>query len=213
MSDKKTVLFFGDSITENGGASSPEHCYTALIDAMPEFKGIQAGCGGTKFTKLHTPSEVHRFDLDFNLRIAILPSEADYVVVFGGTNDYGASVPLGESGEKDYYTFAGALTYLVENLSEKYGKEKLRFVLPIKRYNYDKPASAKGHPLADYVNKEKEVLDYYKIPYLDMFNDGIPAPDTEERSEYFADGLHPSDKGHEYIAEHLAKFLKDTANK
>lgn len=213
MDKKKMVLFFGDSITENGGASSAEKCYVSLIDKSPCFKSLQAGYGGSRFTRCHNVSPTHRFDVDFNLRVCILPTKADLVVVFGGTNDYGAGVLLGEVGKKDYYTFAGALSYLIESLSERYGKDKLRFVLPIKRYNCDKPATANGYPLIDYVNKEKEVLEYYKIPYLDMFTDGIPSPDTEEESEYFADGLHPSDKGHQYLAEHILKFLKDTENK
>lgn len=212
---KKRVVFLGDSITEGAGASSPDTCYVSLIGKMPDFEYVyNAGIGGTRIARNFVPGPYHRHNADFNLRVPLLPEKADYVVVFGGTNDYGrGDVPLGNIGDKTVYSFAGAIEMLIDSLSEKYGREAIRFVLPTKRDECDKPSPFNKYPLVDYVNKEKEVLDYYKIPYLDMFNEGPEMPLTDKNEGFFFDGLHPNDYGHKCLAEKISNFIRETENK
>ena len=58
--------------------------------------------------------------------------------VFGGTNDYGHGIlHLGDNESRDENTFVDNLRMLVEYLSKKYGKEKLCFFLPLRRYDED----------------------------------------------------------------------------
>lgn len=209
----KKIIFFGDSITENGGASHPDNAYNHLIAAQGEYEVFSAGCGGSRFTRVRKPSPFHRFNMDFNTRVHILPRRCDMIVVFGGTNDYGGGVPLGEIGDGTVYTLAGAMSRLIETLTLMYGKEKIRFVLPLKRYNCDKPSENGTLPMIDYVNKMREVLNHYEIPYLDLYELGPDAPLDEEKHGYFADGLHPTDLGHAFIAKEMVKFIKETENK
>ena len=47
--------------------------------------------------------------------------EADIIVVFGGTNDYGhGDAPFGEIGDKERTTFCGAVDYLINRIRELY---------------------------------------------------------------------------------------------
>lgn len=208
----KDVIFLGDSITEGSGASAPEKCYVSLIAKEEDFRDVyNGGIGGTRISRQNEPvNDKHRYDIDFNVRLNTLPEKADYVVVFGGTNDYGhGDAPLGEVGEINPYTFAGAVRLLAINLRNKYGYGRTRFVLPLKRYNPDK-LSISGHTLKEYVDVMKKVLELEGIPYLDLFEKGLDEPLTENDEGYFADGLHPNDKGHEWLAKAIADFIRET---
>lgn len=212
---EKRVVFLGDSITEGAGASEPDKCYVSLIGKMPDFEYVyNAGIGGTRVSRNFEPSQTHRHNADFNLRVCLLPTPADYVVVFGGVNDWGRSdVPLGNVGDKTVYSFAGAIEVLIEQLSEKYGRENIRFILPMKCYNCRSISPVNGYMLKDYVSKEKEVLDYYKIPYLNLFDFGPEEPLVNTNTGLFFDGLHPNDEGHKYLAEKISNFIRETENK
>ncbi len=207
----KDVIFLGDSITEGSGASAPENCYVSLIAKEEDFREVyNGGIGGTRIARQNEPvSDRHRYDLDFNVRLCTLPEKADYVIVFGGTNDYGhGDAPLGEVGEVDPYTFAGAVRLLAINLRRKFGYERTRFILPLKRYNQDK-LSISGHTLKEYVDVMKKVLELENVPYLDLFENGLEQPLTENNEGYFLDGLHPNDKGHAYLAKVIADFIRE----
>ena len=47
------------------------------------------GIGGTRIARQSKQSAEERWDKDFCSRVATMQDEADAVVVFGGTNDYG----------------------------------------------------------------------------------------------------------------------------
>ena len=52
--------------------------------------------------------------------------DADYVIVFGGTNDFGhGDAPFGEIGDKTPDTFCGAVDDLVNVLLRYYKKEQI----------------------------------------------------------------------------------------
>ena len=50
----------------------------------------------------------------------------------------------------------------------------------------------------------------HNIPLLDFYNDlGINPNNDEDNKSYFADGLHPNDKGHSLIADKIISFLEN----
>lgn len=206
------INFLGDSITVGAAATTVENKYVSLVGKILGCETFNFGVSGTRIAKQTTPSECERYDEDF-LERAKKMGDADMVFVFGGTNDYGhGDAQIGNIDDETSYTFFGALNNLIKYLSEKYGKEKLRFILPIPRYNQ---ASVYGegrkttalYPLSDYINAEKKVLEARGIKYLDM-SSMFPEPKTQNSGELFADGLHPTDKGHRMIAEYLSEYIK-----
>jgi lysophospholipase L1-like esterase len=134
----------------------------------------------------------------------------DRIVVFGGTNDYGSGdATMGKYGDTDLYTFHGAVNTLFSTLIDMYGKEKVIVMLPLKRCNMCyKINPYSGKYLVDYVEVIRFYVDKYRLKYIDLFNDGLLEP-PEESSEFFTDGLHPNDKGHEFIAEKFCEFIKN----
>jgi len=212
------INFLGDSITEGVGASDPTRCFVSVFASLTGYTVRNYGLSGSRFARQRTPTCFPSFDYDFLLRAPAMDPAADFVFVFGGTNDFGhGDAALGKMGDKDPYTFYGALSSLCEFLLKEYGAERLCFILPLPRYG---EASLRGDgskpegslPLKAYVDAEKEILAHYGISALDL-RPFFPVPEKAGATELTVDGLHPNDKGHallayktkEYLAQVLAK--------
>ena len=100
--------FLGDSITEGVGVPSPEFAYWNVLKekfGLAEARGY--GIGGTRIARQHTPTANRpQFDRDFCSRVGEMNPDADLVVVFGGTNDFGhGDAPIGTSADRTPDTF------------------------------------------------------------------------------------------------------------
>jgi len=130
---------------------------------------------------------------------------ADAVVVFGGTNDYGhGDAPFGDVDSDDIYTFCGALNSLINKLQKDFKKAKIIFMTPIHRLNEDVPSEPDGKTLEDYVNAIRTVCKKRGVALIDLFE--INPLDPKD-PVLVPDGLHPSDAGHKILAEVIGKEL------
>jgi lysophospholipase L1-like esterase len=211
------INFLGDSITSGGGAGSVEKSYVSVFERITGYEVRRYGAGGTRIAKQRTPSPVATWDRDFQERALTMEKDADFVFVFGGTNDYGhGDAPLGSFDDKDPYTFYGGLRCLIEYLLGVYGKEKLCFITPLPRYMEDDAKGENGGkphevaPLSKYVEIIREVTSAYGIAVLDLYAEQFfPRPTTDKGDDYTADGLHPNAEGHARLAERIARYLKE----
>lgn len=209
----KKILFLGDSITEGIGTSSPEKCYVSVFGRMSGAEVKNYGISGTRIAKQTHKSKNERWDMDFPSRVDIMDENADVIVVFGGTNDFGhGDSKIGDMNSKDEHTFYGALHSLCNKLICKYPKAEIVFVTPLHRLSEDEEINEIGlkHEvlLSGYVDIIKEVAGYYGLPVLDLFNTSGMQPKVDIiREIYIPDGLHPSDIGAEKIARRLYNFL------
>lgn len=208
------IDFLGDSITEGVGASSYEKCFVSRVSQLLKCEVINHGIGGTRFAHQSKPSDEPRWDLDFCSRLKELNPNADLVFVFGGTNDFGhGDAPIGNIDDDTPNTFCGACNYIINYLLKLYKIEQISFILPLHRVGEDNPRGDgyKEPPslvLEGYRNVIKEVLDKRKIPYVD-FRDNFG---KAENNPLFMDGLHPSDEGHNLLAELIVKYIKEKFN-
>ena len=209
----KKILFLGDSITEGVGVSSPDKCYVSVFGKLSGAEVKNYGIGGTRIAKQSKISLSEESDRDFMSRVDEMDSEADVVVVFGGTNDFGhGDSTIGDFSSRDECTFYGALHILCTSLINKYPKADIIFMTPLHRVSEDDEVNEIGlkHEalLSGYVDIIKEVAGYYSLPVLDLFNtSGIQPKVDIIREIYMPDGLHPSDAGAEKIAKRLYNFL------
>ena len=128
----KKIVFLGDSITQGAGATKEENVYLEVCAKKLGAKAVNFGVGGTRIAPQITPSAEAFCDEYFLLRAKKMDKDADLVVVFGGTNDFGhGDAPFGRIGDKDPATFCGAYDALIEYLMATYGKEKLIIVYPL----------------------------------------------------------------------------------
>ena len=209
------INFLGDSITEGHGTSSPDKIYWALLGKETGATVRGYGIGGTRFAHQKNPSVWPRHDLDFIMRAETMDDDADVVVVFGGTNDYGhGDAPIGTPSDRDGNTFFGACHKLFSNLLNKYPNSTIVVMTPLHRTGEDNPRGDcnKPHdyaPLSTYVKIIKDVAEYYSLPLLDLWSISGIQPNVEAiREKYCPDGLHPNDAGHVLIKNRLVGFLK-----
>lgn len=207
------INFLGDSITEGAGTSSHDKMFTMLIER--EYGAIcqNYGIGGTRIARQKTPTE-EKWDRDFISRVPEMDNDADIVVVFGGTNDFGhGDAPLGTMSDRTPYTFYGALHCLYTALTEKYPGVPVVILTPLHRWNEDSPKGdnkpAPVGTLKEYVNIIREVAEYYSLPVLDLFKEsGLQPKIPIIQQKYIPDGLHPNDDGNAILAHKIARFLE-----
>ena len=207
------INFLGDSITEGAGTSSHDKMFTMLIER--EYGAIcqNYGIGGTRIARQKTPTN-EKYDRDFVSRVPEMDNDADIVVVFGGTNDFGhGDAPLGTMSDRTPYTFYGALHCLYTALTEKYPDVPVVILTPLHRLNEDSPKGdnkpAPVGTLKEYVNIIREVAEYYSLPVLDLFKEsGLQPKIPVIQQKYVPDGLHPNDDGNAILAHKIARFLE-----
>jgi len=208
----KKILFLGDSITQGVGATEGNK-YTDVFARNTGAQIYNYGISGTRIARQVNPDPNSGVDRnDFNARALNMNGEADAVVVFGGTNDYGhGDAPFGNFTDRGVYTFYGALHTLILTLIERYPTARIVFLTPLHRsseYSYSEPVSKK-EPLSEYARAIREVCEYYSIPVLDLYkNSGFTPVVQNVKNLYIPDGLHPSDLGAQRIAEMLENFMR-----
>ena len=210
----KKVHFLGDSITEGVGASSGGTCYVAQVAERSGAVCRNYGISGTRIARQTHPSEPASFDLDFCMRVDGMEPDADVVVVFGGTNDYGhGDAPFGVPSDRTPDTFYGALHTLYTALICRYPCARIVVLTPLHRcgevVSAEKRPGAEGQPLKRYAAAIREVAEEYALPVLDLFAmSGLQPNIPVIQDIYFPDGLHPNDAGHARIAELIVGFLQ-----
>ena len=147
----KIINVLGDSITQGHGTSAPEHIYQNVMGRMVGAKEVRNfGIGGTRFAKQIGPDI---YAAPFTERYLDMPDDADLVLVFGGTNDYGhGNAPFGAMADNTADTFCGACHVLFRGLIEKYPTAKIVIMTPLQRTGGTHPCENTGKPLLDYVD-------------------------------------------------------------
>jgi len=203
------INFLGDSITEGCGTSGGEHCFVGRI--AKEYGAVTRnyGIGGTRIAPQHKPSVNPRWDLDFCSRVAEMDPDADLIVVFGGTNDFGhGDAPFGDFSDRTADTFCGALHELYVSLLEKYPEAVIMVMTPLHRATESIP-NMHGKVLKDYVDMIRRAAEYYSLPVLDLYaTSGIQPAVPVMKDKYLPDGLHPNDAGHVILTNKIAKFIE-----
>ena len=213
------INFLGDSITQGVGASSPETVYHAVLKREAGLaQARNYGISGTRFALQKGTEERPKDDYvdinSFSERFHMMDDDADVVVVFGGTNDYGhGDAPLGGFSDRTPDTFYGACHYLFSGLIKKYLGKQIVIMTPLHRTGeYKNTGSQKTMgvgTLKEYVNIIREVAEYYSLPVLDLYASSGLQPEVPEIKEmYIPDGLHPNDNGNAVIARKLKVFLE-----
>lgn len=210
----KKIAFLGDSITEGCGTSSLEHTFWNVLGQKTGAQVFGYGIGGTRIAPQRVPSDP-RADQDFISRVDSMIPDADVVVVFGGTNDFGhGDAPFGTRGDQTSETFCGALHVLFTKLYERYPAAQLVVMTPTHRLSetdsvMNEFGVRRSGNLRTYVQAIRDAAEDFAVPVLDLFRvSGIQPSVPALREAYMPDGLHPNDAGHAKIADKLIGFLQ-----
>ena len=213
LKDKK-IVFLGDSITEGALSSNcMEKSYWAVLGKLSGATVKGYGIGGTRIAEQLNKTEDPIDRLHFVTRVDSMDEDADVVVVFGGTNDYGhGDAPLGGMPDRTDETFYGAMHNLCLALIKRYPSSLIVIMTPTHRLDEERLINDHGirnvATLSEYAEAEKRVAAYYGLPVLDLYAlSGMNPAVKEIMTRYMPDGLHPNDSGHELIAKRLLAFL------
>lgn len=212
----KKINFLGDSITEGACLDDWNNVYWMRLGRETGATVRGYGIGGTRIAPRLNPERPGEegFGQYFGSRVAGMDPDADIVVVWDGTNDFGhGDVPLGTIDDRDNTTFYGALHCLYRALWEKYPTATIVVMTPLHRVGEHDTLNEHGNPaIAPFkVIRDTiiEVAAYYSFPVLDLYALSNLNPELPVIKETFMpDGLHPNDAGHERIASRLMGFLK-----
>lgn len=153
---------------------------------------------------------------NFCTRIEKMSDDANMIIVFGGTNDFGTEISLGSMTDRIQSTFYGALHVLLTSLINKYIGAKIIVITPLHRSDCEKSHIGEkciemqnNLSLRNYVEVIREVAEYYSLPLLDLYATSGLQPEIDIiKRLYVPDGLHPNDAGHEILADKISAFLR-----
>ena len=182
ISEKKTCVFFGDSITQGYTTEFPSLCYAARVARELDFDFYNFGVGADKF------------NTDVLKNTA--PEKPEIVFTAYGTNDWCARSGI--------HSFKFYIEEYFKALLEKFPSSRIIAISPIWRED--------GCKLTKVGTFEEMVTAYFetvqKFPRIEIVNGLHLLPCT---SELYADKiLHPSDLGFEFYAKNLLKKIEKT---
>lgn len=209
--------FLGDSITEGYGVADAENVYWNVLKreyGLAEVRNY--GIGGTRIAREITNTWAKN-DEDKNMcaRSLEMDPDADLIVLFGGSNDFGhGTAPFGLPTDRTRDTFIGGCHEVMRNLIERYPTATIIVVTPLHRWNENDPhGDFRNYDLATldkYAQTLRDVAEYYSLPVLDLYRISGIQPEVPIMKEmYMPDGLHPNDAGHAIIAKRMGNFLKN----
>ena len=203
----KKMVTYGDSITANGGWQDYLRTYFGCTI-------VNKGIGGT--TVANNGAENY---FCVQSRIDTIPQDADVVIIMGGTNDSGQSIPLGDLNYNEGFDttkFKGGLATTIRMIQTRCPNAMIFVASPCSGrgtsgQNMDTVTFNNiGLTTYDYAKACKEVAEYFSTPYIPVFEEcGI---NPWNRKEYITDSVHPNDLGKIQIAMVFIKYLKMYGN-
>jgi lysophospholipase L1-like esterase len=207
MWNGKLLSTVGDSLTNT-------QKWQKTVLEMCGFNNYKVyGGNGLRVAKTSTDAELGNIAICES--VLSVDVNSHYVTVFGGTNDFGANVPIGEFEAElaketaDKYTFYGALRSIIEFLGTTLPSARVVFITPTPRGSRNTPNSL-GLKLEDYANAVIKICNYYSIPVLDLYRtSGINDitysyyMEPTEGTNY----LHYNSTGGTRIGERIASFI------
>lgn len=215
----KVLYPIGDSITYGSGLLQADKKwwnyvserygmtvkYAENSSLTPSINGKIDAQVGRAFTKDGSAST------RFTQRIKEIPSDADVVIIFGGTNDFGLkNVEIGSmddisSDANGGISLYSALKYCGEYLSQNHNDKTIIFMTPLPRNSKDEEFNAKdshGKRLIDYAEAIKTMCRCFGFYCVDLNNIGefyVGSQTWIDENTFISDtgdghgdGLHPN---------------------
>ena len=181
---KKTIVFFGNSLTAGFGLDDPSQAFSGLIQKRIDsldlaYKVINAGVSGET-----TSGGNSRIDW-------LLRQPLDVFVLELGGNDGLRGIPVSETKKN--------LQAILDKVKAKYPDAKLVLA------GMQIPPNMGQKYATDFKKVYKEIADQNNITLIPFLLQGVGG----EAKLNQADGIHPTAEGHRILAENVWLSLKD----
>ena len=216
------IQLFGDSITDNqwGDESTwanyiqdnlRDYNVTVYNDAVG---GSGIGHGKSTTTGSHQTDD-YNYVYDLVTDGTTLHTDANYIVILVGTNNWTSGTALGDMSSTGYSTIYGALKGIIEYISSHSSATVFVCTIP-QRYNsadQSKDTNANGEPinsngvsLAEYCEAFREVSAFYGMPCIHL-NEAL-GWNRINISNFCGDGLHPNAKGDKMLSAFICAEIE-----
>lgn len=187
-----TIDFVGDSITNQG----------TFVNYMISNYNITAN----KYAQNGLAMQANQI-VGSGSKLEQADTNADAIVILGGTNDahYELTKPnefkFGEIGDTTSSSFCGAVDIMCNYLLENFMGKRILICSPMTRTDTVNGVVMREH-LERYVNAEKQIVESYGLPFLDLFH-------SYAHYHLAVDRLHPSQEGGNLYGRVIAKALEN----
>lgn len=199
LKDGLRINILGDSISFGDKLKDKSKAYPYVLASKAGAVSLNNyGLCGSSMTGFHLDRFIDRY--------AAMDRNADLVLVFGGTNDYGVQkgVDMGFFNDISDQTFCGGLNLMMCGLKQMYPDGEIVFATPLRRWG-DKRKNAKGYTLQQYVSAIQTLGNFWGIRVIDLYS--APELNFAANPSYLVDGLHPKASGHTLIGNVLYREL------
>ena len=226
----KKMVIMGDSLTAGAYREDSPIWYQALAAEIGITNAYGSGVSGSAIS---TTSFYGTNYQPMVLRYENLPSDGDLYIIFGGTNDYTLSSPLGTIEDVTDVSFYGALDVMIKGLKAKVPNASIVFLTPFNRYGYGQTRVGKinlitpytlndeVHNLYDYRKAILDKCEQYSVPVIDVFSfpelnfsQGQDGVSTFKANAVYAhpwtrDGLHLNSLGEPAFGKLLVPYFNE----
>lgn len=210
----KKLVAMGDSITYGTGVTVQSSRWWNQLGRLLDcssFSGM--GVSGSCYSVTSNYGTDHS---PISQRWNTIPTDADLVVLFAGTNDYGHNTPLGSITDTTDVGFYGALYSTLTGIIAANPDVRLVVMTPIHRWGYtsglviyDTDQNGQGLTLKSYVDAIKAMCERIGVACVDCFAmAGIVPSVSVFKEAYVPDGLHPNDAGHTILTGYLRSVFE-----
>ncbi|MBC8053364.1 MAG: arylesterase [Sphingobacteriaceae bacterium] len=181
---RKTILFFGNSLTAGYGLEDPDEAFPAVIQRKIDsldlpYKVINAGLSGET-----TAGGVNRINW-------LLKQTIDIFVLELGANDGLRGIPVTETRKN--------LQSILDTVKVRYPNAK-RILLGM-----EVPPNMGGKYASDFRVIFRELAEKNKIPFVPFMLEGVAG----NVKLNLRDGIHPTGEGYKIVAENVWEVLKN----
>jgi lysophospholipase L1-like esterase len=193
---RKLIVLIGDSLTwgkVNGDTSWTDYLQT-------NYGCTTRNYGVSGRTMQHT-STVYSSVYD---NYASMNTDADIVILWAGFNDITLSLQstaqLGVFTDRVSTTYYGSLHLILNGLQSMYQGKKI-FICTLMDTNHS------WDTVKLWNQAIREVAEYYGVPILELARASINARNTDLKTTYIPDGIHPNNAGNLLLSDVVAKFI------
>lgn len=198
----KKIAFLGDSITQGLTWNGSAQVYVEKPYPMTVAEKLNCECQNVGHSS-YPISSIGKAQC-FNTTYSEIALDTDYIFVFGGTNDYQYSVPVGTIADREDISFCGAVFTLINKIRTRNPNAKLVFFTPLHRSAELKSDRFK---LIDYVNAIRDVCELCAIPVVDLYKNSGFSNVVTEMQQYYADGLHLTQDGYNLLGDVIVELI------
>lgn len=197
----KKIIAIGDSKVKGHSLSdAANQTWLAKLANRNNMTRVNYGINGTYLSNKQYTSGGITYD-GVVVRYTSMDNDADYILVFAGTNDANNSiVPMGTDDSTDDTTFKGALNVLCDGLLTKYPNKKIGFITPYFRNSNYPP----------YIDAIKTICKKYSIPVFDNSEKGgVCWTNAAQISAItLGDTYHLNESGMEFASYKYEAFIR-----